>query len=304
MDQDFKLIGIDIGGSHITGAEISNEEGKLHISNKIRKLVDAKGSKSSILDKWIETIKSFTKATDKDAIKIGVAMPGPFNYEQGISLIKGLDKYDALYGLNVRQELASSTGIPPTNILFRNDAESFLHGEVIYNKIPQEEKVLGVTLGTGLGAATSINGKTKDVFRAIKPMYDGIAEDYISTRWFQKRFKELTGQTLPDVKTLLKQEPSLQKKIFTEFGKNLGLFLDHFITDENGTIIIMGGNIARCLNQFKTVALSQIQTPNIDIRQSTLWENASLIGAACSYAEGEKLVSETIPSSSQKYSAY
>ncbi|HLR36891.1 MAG TPA: ROK family protein [Chitinophagaceae bacterium] len=296
MDNDLlnnSFIGIDIGGSHITAAPISLSSGKLQIGKKVRQLVDAKGSKASIIKRWTEVITTFTETTDKSSVKIGIAMPGPFNYNEGISLIKGLNKYDALYGLNIRKELSASTGLPPSNILFRNDAESFLHGEIIYNKIPRETKALGVTLGTGLGAAISINRETKDVFRAIEPMYDGISEDYISTRWFQKRFKELTGDSLSDVKTLLKQDQLIQKKIFSEFGKNLGLFLDSFISDENATLVIIGGNIARCLDQFKEEALAQIQTSNIQIRQSTLWENAALIGAICSYKEAEKMILET-----------
>lgn len=296
MDNDSlnnSFIGIDIGGSHITAAPISLCAGKLHIGKKTRQLIDAKGSKESILKGWTEVISAFTEKTDKPSIKVGIAMPGPFDYKEGISLIKGLSKYEALYGFNIRNELSTSTGLPPENILFRNDAESFLHGEIIYNKIPRETKTLGVTLGTGLGAAISINRETKDVFRAIKPMYDSISEDYISTRWFQKRFKELTGDSLPDVKSLLKLDNQIQKKLFAEFGENLGFFLDSFISDENAALVIIGGNIARCLNEFKEKALAQIQTTNIEIKQSTLWENAALIGAICSYPEAEKMILET-----------
>jgi len=35
-------------------------------------------------------------------LNVGVAMPGPLNYIDGISLIKGLRKYDNLYGVNIK----------------------------------------------------------------------------------------------------------------------------------------------------------------------------------------------------------
>ena len=34
-----------------------------------------------------------------------MAFPGPFDYEQGISLMKGLNKYDQIYGMKIPQEL-------------------------------------------------------------------------------------------------------------------------------------------------------------------------------------------------------
>src|SRR5699024_8576673 len=127
MDNDLlnnSFIGIDIGGSHITAAPISLHAGKLQIGKKTRQLVDAKGSKASILKGWTEVITTFTKTKDKSSVKVGIAMPGPFNYKEGISLIKGLSKYEALYGLNIRKELSASTGLPPAHIIFSNSAES------------------------------------------------------------------------------------------------------------------------------------------------------------------------------------
>ncbi|TZF82626.1 ROK family protein [Pedobacter sp. BS3] len=287
---NYKFIGVDIGGSHITAALISPEQCTIDAGSKVRRRVDAKGDAVSILKTWAEVLNSFIRADDnKHLLKVGIAMPGPFDYQKGISLIKGLNKYDALYSLDIREALSSATGLEPSNILFRNDAEAFLHGEVIFGKIPSNVKVIGVTLGTGLGSAVSMNSITRDVFRAITPMYESIAEEYISTRWFQKRFKELTGRFLIDVEALLSEDELIKSQLFAEFGKNLGLFLDSFVSDENADIIIIGGNIARCLDYFKEEMLGHISSPDVQVRQSILWENAALIGAACSYHEAEEL---------------
>lgn len=42
---------------------------------------------------------------------IRLAFPGPFDYEQGICLMKGLDKYDRLYGINLRQVFSERLGV-------------------------------------------------------------------------------------------------------------------------------------------------------------------------------------------------
>ncbi|HRP57404.1 hypothetical protein, partial [Agriterribacter sp.] len=61
---------------------------------------------------------------------MGIAMPGPFDYEKGISYITGLHKYEYLYGLNVKELLAAELNIPLGNIRMMNDAAAYLAGEL------------------------------------------------------------------------------------------------------------------------------------------------------------------------------
>jgi glucokinase len=287
---DYVFIGVDIGGSHITAAQVMPQQCAIQTDTKVRLKVDSHANAEYILDKWAETLRKICGTYNKDAIKVGIAMPGPFNYEEGISLIKGMNKYEALYGLNIRELLSSATGLKPENILFRNDAEAFLHGEVVFGKIPGASKVIGVTLGTGLGSAKSANGITTDVFRAVNTMHDGIAEDYISTRWFQKRYEELSGRALTNVEDLLNDaDESLKQRIFNEFAANLGSFLTAFAVDEQADIIIIGGNIAKSMHLFIDQLTSYLVNKNIKIKQSILWEDAALIGAACSWPQAEML---------------
>lgn len=285
-----KLIGVDIGGSHITVAELSNAH-FIKEETLIRKKVDSHGSAEAILSVWITALKDVIAGADPENVRIGIAMPGPFDYPNGISYIKDLNKYDAIYGMNIKNLLSSSLGVPESNILFRNDAEAFLHGEVTALKIPKGVKVIGVTLGTGLGSAISINGLTNDVFRAILPFNGGIAEDFISTRWFQKRYKELSGKPLKNVEALLSEpDEHLKKKLFSEFGANLGKFLNDFSEEEATEVIVIGGNIARCMDVFKEYLVEHFENKGVTIYQSTLWEYAALIGAAHSFTDEQSSI--------------
>ncbi|WP_295771333.1 ROK family protein [uncultured Mucilaginibacter sp.] len=277
-------IGVDIGGSHITAAQVSQEGSTIIPGTKVRLKVDPHADAESVINRWAEAISVLCNGNNNSAIKVGIAMPGPFDYTRGISLIKGMNKYEALYGLDVRSQLSDALGIKPENILFRNDAEAFLHGEVMHCKLPPTARVIGVTLGTGLGSAKSSEGITSDVFRAITPMHDGIAEDYISTRWFQKRCFELTSKELSNVEALLNHDDVILKDtLFNEFGDNLGRFLNAFATDEQADTIIIGGNIAKSMHVFVNYVTEQLNNKNITLKQSVLWEDAALIGAACSW---------------------
>ncbi len=82
-----------------------------------------------ILQSWVKALRPDHKSSE-EIITIGIAMPGPFDYEQGISLMKGMQKYDSLYGMNIRQILAERLGIPGEHITFINDAEAFYAGEL------------------------------------------------------------------------------------------------------------------------------------------------------------------------------
>lgn len=120
-------------------------------------------------------------------------MPGPFDYENGISLITKLDKYEALYKLNVKELLSEKLSIPKPSILMMNDAACFLRGEVYYGAAKGHTDVIGITLGTGTGSAFHHNGITVDANLGPSPFMNSIADEYFSTRWFVKRYIEENG---------------------------------------------------------------------------------------------------------------
>ena len=80
------IIGVDIGGSHISAAQINWNSGNTQVSNFFEADVDTSGSVDEIIDSWSKVIKK--AANGKQVIQLGIAMPGPFDYEQGISLIQ------------------------------------------------------------------------------------------------------------------------------------------------------------------------------------------------------------------------
>jgi len=276
-----KIIGVDIGGSHIAAGEVMLTERSVYAGSQRRMGIDSQASSETIISSWGTFLSYFVNEDNRGHVRIGIAMPGPFDYREGVSYIKELKKYDALYGINVKRELAAILKIPIDHIQFRNDAEAFLHGEVVHRNDLAFAKVIGVTLGTGLGAAVSSLGLSRDVFRAVKPMKEGIAEDYISSRWFVHRYEELGGGRLESVEALAKGSDPLKQRLFSEFATNLATFLDDFTNEENASSVIIGGNIARCLDLFLDELKDRMVNKHVELYQSELWEDAALLGAAC-----------------------
>ena len=82
----------------------------------------------------------------------GPGFPRPFDYAGGICLLKGLDKFDRLYGVNLRQALAEATGIAPADIRFCNDVGAFALGEMGFGPAAGAERAMFLCIGTGCAA--------------------------------------------------------------------------------------------------------------------------------------------------------
>ncbi|MGN7989861.1 ROK family protein [Pedobacter sp. 22226] len=286
------VLGIDIGGSHITAAVIDMQQRNILKNSYTRDRVNSHGTTEQIIKTWCTNIKAAYKKVDIQIGRLGIAMPGPFDYENGISYIAGNDKYAAFYGLNVKDMLASELQISSDQILMSNDASCFLAGEVFAGEARNYNNLIGITLGTGLGSAICAEGKISDANLWCSPFLDGIAEDYLSTRWFLKRYYELSGINILNVRelALLYDESATARKIFTEFGHNLGLFLKDFQQAHGAEAIVIGGNIANASSRFVPGVIKYLQSQGINcpIHISKLNEDAALVGAAGCWAVQEK----------------
>lgn len=278
------VLGVDIGGSHITAAIVDVDKGILVKDSIKRNDVNSKNDKDAILTAWCKVIRNANGGALHANCKIGIAMPGPFDYKNGISLIKDQDKFNSLFGLNIKKELAERLNIPPSNIKFVNDAASFMYGEANYGAAKGYNNALGITLGTGLGSATAINGVAKDAELWNSKFLGGIAEDYLSTRWFLKKYSELSGKEVDGVKKLASMVKIDQyaKQVFNEFGRALGHFLADFIKDTGSEVVVLGGNISKSFDLFGPPLIENLKAYHLDtaIKITKLNEHAQLIGAA------------------------
>src|SRR5258706_7310953 len=122
--------GVDIGGSHVTAALIELASNTIVEGSVNRAKIDASKSAQEIVKDWTTIIKQALASVNQKKLNVGIAMPGPFDYEDGISYIKGQHKYEALYNINVKNLLGESLEQPAQTITFANDASCFLQGEV------------------------------------------------------------------------------------------------------------------------------------------------------------------------------
>lgn len=287
-------VGVDIGGSHITCAAVDLGKRKIIRPTLTGKPVNNKGSAIEIIDSWAEALSLTMEKTEPGRLRgIGFAMPGPFDYQKGICLIKGVTKYENLYGINVAGAISAALDLPRGMPLrFMNDASSFAVGEAWAGRSAESSRSMAVTLGTGLGSAfieekvPVVRGERVPELGCVYhiPYRDGIADDYFSTRWFIRRCKEVTGKEMDGVKDMaaLAASDERVKAIFDEFGLSLASFLSPFLLRFGAGVLVLGGNISRAYALFADAFEGGLKRNNCDTLPvlSELWEDAALLGSS------------------------
>ncbi|WP_398452089.1 ROK family protein [Sphingobacterium thalpophilum] len=281
---DDLIAAADIGGSHITVGFVQNGFPKIIDEYTVRIKLDSKGTREQILNAWFDAFEQLALTKNKTIERIAFAMPGPFDYQQGVSLIRGLDKYESLYAENIKSIFAHHFNIDEINILFRNDAEAFLHGEVMAAALAADRRILGITLGTGFGSAISQYHATKDLNLGLTAFKDSIADDFLTTRWFRSAYEKAgrDGLDVQRVSYLARRGEPLALKLFDEFSENLTAILHQCITELSPDDIIIGGNIAKAHDLFLPRVRKQLELLGIRVNfhLAQLGEHSAMVGSA------------------------
>ncbi|GLX66687.1 glucokinase [Paenibacillus glycanilyticus] len=259
-------IAFDVGGTFVKSA-VLDPEGQVIPSTITSFPANAKASKAEILTQLMDMIRLQSEqipVADGQLAGIGYAFPGPFDYERGICYVKEADKYESLYGVNVKDELLNRIKASSLKqrlaegfgIVFENDAALFALGEYNAGQAASYKRSICMTLGTGTGSAFLEQGRLVKEGEGVPPngwLYslpfrDSITDDYISRRGILRLASE---EGLPrewDVKeiadaALRGQSPAI--RVFDLFGQELAELLMPFIRSFHADAVVIGGQIAK-----------------------------------------------------------
>lgn len=302
----------DVGGTNIK-AGILTEEGELLGNINI---IESKGDKSAddILDHFTCLIDQMLSndRKEKDLIVQGIhlAFPGPFDYENGISYMQGLDKYEALYGIDIREELQKrleQIGILDSNIYFCNDVEAFALGEdhfgvgktVRRNKCANDKmRGMFICIGTGCGSAFLKDGRAvKEAEKGVPtegwvyylPFRDGIIDDYISKRGLQNIAKTILGEAY-DGKQLsqLAEEEEAARRVFEQFGQDLLEAFGEMIEAFHPDYFVLGGAVTKSSGYFIEPLVNYCEKKGIVVHISDETSLSAMRGLIWNMSEKEK----------------
>ncbi len=286
-------LGVDVGGSHLSGGIINTNTGIIEKGSYYTVQIDVNGGVDEFRNKFEELVNcvvSGCEATVRSIIAAGIAMPGPFDYINGISHIHGVKKYDSLFGVNIKRELSRITGNMP--VYFINDAESFAIGEYAAGAAAHTLKSIVLTLGTGFGSTflqsgkilnTSGDGVPPNGYLYNIPYKDSIADDYFSSRWFLNEWTAAGRKDAEDVEEIAKFAAGGDDdaiKIFQSFADNLADFLVPWINSFRPEKLVLGGGISKAAPLFAERLSAALKSKDAIVGVCKLWDKAAIIGAA------------------------
>ena len=288
---DLYVVGVDIGGSHISCCVVEIGSRRIVEGSEVVRGVNPHNDAAQIIGIWSAAIKESIRACGKQICGIGIAIPGPFDYLRGISTISGVEKYEKLFGLDVTGSLYASfdNSVP---IRYTNDAAAFALGESFGGIASGVDRVVALTLGTGFGSGFVAGNELITEGDEVPPNgwvynlpFDGsIADEQFTTRWFIRRYYELTGIEITGAREVAEQVAVNQAaaQIFDEYGRRLADFVIPLCRRFSARNVVLGGNIANAFPLFSPSLENRLAEldEKIYFCQGSLGDRATLIGAA------------------------
>jgi glucokinase len=244
------IIGVDLGGTKVSIGKVEEKHIVEHASTNIT----THGDQKQILG---EIISAIEKVFDQSVVGIGIGVPSVIDVEKGI-----------VYNV---QNIPSWKEVPLKDILedhfkrptyVNNDANCFAVGEKHFGKGRAFKNLVGVTLGTGLGAGVIIDNRLYSgpncgagEFGSIS-YKDQIIEYYCSGQFFIHEH-DINGQQVFE-KAKMGDQNSIA--IFEEYGTHLGEAIKTIMFAVDPEAIILGGSVCQSYSFFQHEMWEQIQT--------------------------------------------
>lgn len=292
---DEVIVAIDVGGSSLKPGVVEGRSVATLPPAPIAPSDDA----PTLLDKLAAAVcagiehRAARGAGAGSLVEVAIAFPDPFDRVGGRPLLRGQQKFDALYGVPLRPELQARNPVP-LRISFWNDAEAAAVGEATSGAGTHRARVLMVTLGTGFGAALVVDGTPVPVVDGLvvgdlwqhestaeaasdRPGHGpstserSIADDVLSARGLADRI----GCSPAELPRAVADPTSAA--IIEGYGRDLGRFLIEKVPVIAPDVIVIGGGLSAAFPAFGPAAAV---SAGVEIVPASLGATGPLLGVA------------------------
>ncbi len=273
------LLGVDLGGTNVRVGLVEKDSLVKVESTAIRKTENATDV--------VNDISGLIERFNRDAISgIGVGVPSVVDVERGI--VYDVQNIPSWKEVPLKDLLEKNFSIP---VYVNNDANCFAVGEKYFGKAKNYENIVGLIIGTGLGAGLVINGKLyagrncgAGEFGTIP--FRGKNYEYFCSGQFFVNEHNTTGEELA---ARAENGDKEALGILSEFGANVGEAIKLIVYSVDPEIIILGGSVSKSFNLFKKDLYASLNTfaypksvANLAIEVSEV-QNVAILGAAALY---------------------
>lgn len=268
------ILGVDMGGTNVRAGMVQRGT----VNNLTSKRLNARGTAGEVL---LELF-TLTDQLMEPAIKaIGIGFPGLAT--NGVAY----DVYNipSWKKIELTQLMQERYHLP---VLINNDANCFAIGEFYFGGGQGADDMIGLTIGTGLGAGIIINKK-------LHPGKTGGAGEFGMISYLDKFYEYYAcGQFFSNVygidgESVFKLATAGDAKaieMYNEMGHHLGNAIKMMLYALDIDLIVLGGSVRKAYSLFSTAMWKQINSTAfkrgaaaLQIKISAL-ENSGILGAA------------------------
>lgn len=280
---DIAIIGVDLGGTHVRAGVVS----AARLAQIVSARIPSSGSVESVLQIMYELVDPLI---NKEVRAIGIGVPGVVDIENGI--VYDVQNIPSWKKVELKKFMDERYHLP---VLVNNDANCFALGEKYFGKGKRFHSMIGLTIGTGMGAGIIINDKLyagvncgAGEFGNVEYL-DQYVEYYASGQFFENCY-QMNGEVV--YKKALEGDP-LSIMIFEEFGTHLGNAIRMILYTYCPEMIVLGGSVSKAYTLFEEKMRERIRTyvysntlEQFQLEVSDL-VNPGILGAASLYYDDQ-----------------
>ena len=270
------ILGIDLGGTNVRVGQLS--DGKL-----INKIVEPSPGQMPLEESLIYLKDQINKMFTPEVRGIGVGVPSVLDSETGV--VYNVANIPSWVEVPLKEILESEFKVP---VYINNDSNCFALGEKKFGEGRPFKHMVGVTLGTGVGAGIIINhhlfggSNTGAGEVGCLPYLDATLEDYCGSMFF-KTHHNTTGKEAAEK---ARNNDPAALAVWKEFGIHMGRLVEAIVLAYDPEAIVFGGGITAAFPLFESAmkeAMSNFPYPKsmekLQIRISTN-PDIAILGAA------------------------
>lgn len=270
------VIGVDLGGTKVAAGRV--REGEL--MQLVKHSVPAQEDKETVLAVVMDAI---AEVMSPEVVAIGCGVPSVVDVADGV--VREVGNIPSWKAVPLRAELEQRFGIP---VAIDNDANVFALGEFVFGAGKDHQHLVGITLGTGLGAGVIVDGRLLHgancgVGELGKTARKGMRlEDWCASTYFPREWNASAGE----LHRRARDGDPHAIEVFGHYGEELSEAIKRALYVYDPQIIVLGGSISTAFDLFEDRmrrGLDDFAYPHIIDRaliEKSGLENAPVLGAA------------------------
>ncbi len=273
------VIGIDLGGTNVRCGMVNE--------NAVSAIHSKRINNQAPVEEVMKDIFGLTDLLINKSVKaIGIGVPSVVDLEEGI--VYDVQNIPSWKEVPLKRLMEERYHVP---VIVNNDANCFVLGEHYYGKGKDQRSLIGLTIGTGLGAGIIIHDKLyagancgAGEFGMVDYL-DKFYEYYACGQFFQNVYAI-------DGEIIFKQAAAGDAeaiRMYGEMGTHLGNAIKTILYTYDTSLIILGGSVRMAYPYFSENMWKRIHTlvyprsaERLQIKLSEL-ENSGILGAAALY---------------------